>query len=189
MCAALIAALTSVVVPGFAGSRTPSAPATIDPSVFQRVDLGRSSTTMTAPAPDTAYLSDGSLDAETVLREPQPAAGVAAARPNPFLKAAKPIIRDTWVWDPEISWYGPGFYGNNGACGMIPGGLTPETVGVAHRSLPCGTRVTFKNGSHVLVTYVIDRGPYVRGRIFDLTKGACVALHHCYTGPIWYRIG
>jgi len=187
VCAALIAALTSVVVPGFAGSRTPSAPATIDPSAFQRVDLGRSSTTMTAPAPDTAFLSDGSLDAETVLREPQPAAGLAAPRPNPFLNAARPIIRDTWVLDPEISWYGPGFYGNRTACGVVV--LEKDTIGVAHRSLPCGTRVTFKWNGRTVVTRVIDRGPYVRGRIFDLTHGACAVIDHCFTGPIWYRIG
>ena len=187
--AALIAALASVVVPGFAGSRTPSAPGAIDTSIFRSVDLEQASTTMTTPAPDQAKLSDGRLGAESVLREPQPVTVSVAPRPAPFLRAPKAIVVDTWTYDPEISWYGPGFYGNNGACGMIPGGLTAETVGVAHRTLPCGTKVTFKNGGHVLVTYVIDRGPYVAGRIFDLTKGACVLLDHCYTGPIWYRIG
>jgi hypothetical protein len=186
--AALIATLASVVVPGLAGSRVPSAPGSIDPSAFRRVDLDQPLTAMALPATDPAILSDGRLDADSVLREPQPEADVAA-RPAPSLHPPNVISRSTWRYDPEISWYGPGFYGNNGACGMIPGGLTPETVGVAHRSLPCGTRVTFRNGSHVLVTYVIDRGPYVRGRIFDLTKGACVRLDHCYTGPIYYRIG
>ena len=38
------------------------------------------------------------------------------------------------------SWYGPGFFGNETACGQE---LTKTTVGVAHRNLPCGTRVTF----------------------------------------------
>lgn len=188
--AALIAALALVLVPGSAGSRNPSVPGAIDPSAFGLVALDQPLTTTTTLDPDPAILSDGRLEAETVLREPQPeAGGLGAPRPAVALPAARPLIRDIWRYDPEISWYGPGFYGNNGACGMIPGGLTPETVGVAHRSLPCGTRVTFKNGNHVLVTYVIDRGPYVAGRIFDLTKGACVLLDHCYTGPIYYRIG
>jgi rare lipoprotein A len=37
------------------------------------------------------------------------------------------------------SWYGPGLYGNGTSCG---GMLTPSRIGVAHKSLPCGTRVT-----------------------------------------------
>ena len=190
MSAALIAALTSVVVPGFAGSRTPSAPATIDPSAYQRVDLGQSSTTMTTLVPDPATLSDGSLDAETVLREPQPAAGFALPRPNPALNAPKPIIRETWKLDNNISWYGPGFYGNGGACGMFgPDGLTPETIGVAHRTLPCGTRVTFRYNGRTVTTQVMDRGPYVAGRIWDMTRGLCEALRHCFTGGgVYYRI-
>lgn len=187
--AALIASLALVLVPGSAGSRIPSSPGVIDSTAFSRVDLDPTATKMTTLAPDPAILSDGRLDAETVLREPQPVVdGFGAPRALPAIPLTRPIIRDLWTYDPQISWYGPGFYGNNGACG-IPGGLQRDTIGVAHRSLPCGTKVTFKNGSHVLVTYVIDRGPYVPGRIFDLTRGACLALDHCYTGPIWYRIG
>src|SRR5215471_7928543 len=36
------------------------------------------------------------------------------------------------------TWYGPGLYGNKTACGET---LLPNTIGVAHRSLPCGTTV------------------------------------------------
>jgi hypothetical protein len=188
--AALIAALASVVVPGLAGSRTPSAPGTIDPQQFRGVELGQAATT-TTPAPDLATLSDGRLGAESVLREPQPAPAAALPRPVPDLRASKPIVIDTWTYDPNISWYGPGFYGNGGACGMLgPDGLTRETVGVAHRTLPCGTRVTFRYNGRTVTTMVIDRGPYVAGRTWDMTRGLCELLNHCFTGGgVYYRIG
>lgn len=64
------------------------------------------------------------------------------------------------------SYYGPGLYGGGLACG---GTLSPGTIGVAHKTLPCGTRVTFKVGNRVVTAPVIDRGPYVGGRDWDLT--------------------
>jgi hypothetical protein len=67
------------------------------------------------------------------------------------------------------SWYGPGFYGERTACGVR---LTRRTVGVAHRGLPCGTRVTIAYRGRYLRTRVIDRGPYAKGLKWDLTNGA-----------------
>ena len=55
------------------------------------------------------------------------------------------------------TWYGPGLYGNHTACGQT---LRPGTIGVAHRTLPCGTTVKFAYHGHTVVTRVIDRGPY-----------------------------
>jgi hypothetical protein len=186
--AALIATLASVFVPGFAGSRIPSAPGIIDPSAFSRVNLDQPMAATTTPVLDPANLSDGRLDPETVLREPQPVrAGDAAPRAPDAAPDARLIVQDTWRYDPEISWYGPGFYGNRTACGVVV--LEKDTIGVAHRTLPCGTRVTFRHNGKTVVTRVIDRGPYVAGRIFDLTHGACVVIDHCFTGPIYYRIG
>ena len=71
------------------------------------------------------------------------------------------------------SWYGPGLYGNSTACGQT---LRPSTLGVAHKTLPCGTFVKFRHRGHVLVTQVIDRGPYIAGRSWDLTEAASEAL-------------
>lgn len=71
------------------------------------------------------------------------------------------------------TWYGPGLYGNHTACGQV---LRPGTVGVAHRSLPCGTAVKFSYRGRQLVTAVIDRGPYSHGNAWDLTNGARRAL-------------
>ena len=188
--AALIAALALIVVPGPAGSRMPSAPGAIDQSRFATVDLGYETTTMTTTTPDPVTASAGRLEVDAVLREPLPFVGAAAPRPNDALPTSKAIVRNPWLYDPDISWYGPGFYGNGGACGMMPGGMTKETVGVAHRTLPCGTRVTFRYDGHTVTTQVIDRGPYVKGRIWDMTHGLCVLLDHCFTGGgVYYRIG
>jgi rare lipoprotein A (peptidoglycan hydrolase) len=49
--------------------------------------------------------------------------------------------------------------------------------------------VSFRNPSNgrVVTVPVVDRGPYVAGRQWDLTAGACKAIAHCYTGPIQWR--
>ena len=80
------------------------------------------------------------------------------------------------------SWYGPGLYGGRLACG---GTLEPGTLGVASKTLPCGTKVTLRHGTHVVRVPVIDRGPYVAGREFDLTAATRARLHFGSTGVIW----
>jgi len=175
--AALIAALASVVVPGLAGSRIPGAPTAIDPATFQEVRLARSETSMTMPTLDLDLASEGRLHAASILSEPRLAAGPALERPVVSLPSNAPTVKILWHLDNNISWYGPGFYGNGGACGMIPGGLQPETVGVAHRTLPCGTRVELTGPAGItLVVPVIDRGPYVAGRSLDLSSATRAAL-------------
>lgn len=190
--AALIAALASIVVPAVAGSRIPSAPQALDPAAFHEVDLARSQTTMTTLALDPANRSAGSLSIDGVLREPQPnTSATFGPRPQVNLPAPKAILVETWKLDNNISWYGPGFNGHQGACGMFgDNGLGPEDIGVAHRTLPCGTKVTFRYNGRIVVTQVKDRGPYVPGRIWDMTRGLCEALGHCFTGGgVWYKIG
>lgn len=73
----------------------------------------------------------------------------------------------------EASWFGPGLYGNSTACGQV---LRPTTIGVANKSLPCGTKVTFAFRGHYVVARVIDRGPFAAGRTWDLTKATSDAL-------------
>jgi rare lipoprotein A len=65
------------------------------------------------------------------------------------------------------SYYGPGLYGNGVACG---GTLLPGTMGVAHKTLPCGTKVKLRYHGRTVTVPVIDRGPYVAGRDYDLTE-------------------
>jgi hypothetical protein len=105
----------------------------------------------------------------------------------PVTRAAV-VVKNFWRFDPDISWYGPGFYGSGTACGQT---YTREILGVAHRTLPCGTLVTFRNpanGRQVTVP-VIDRGPYVAGRTWDMSRALCEYLDHCYTGTIEWRWG
>src|SRR5271155_2509737 len=83
------------------------------------------------------------------------------------------------------TWYGPGLYGRHTACGQV---LRPSTVGVAHRSLPCGTTVEFAYHGHYLITQVIDRGPYTRGNSWDLTNGARMALGFNGAGQVHYAV-
>lgn len=82
----------------------------------------------------------------------------------------------------HASYYGPGLYGNSLACG---GTLTPSTLGVAHKSLPCGTRVTFRYRGRTATVRVIDRGPYVAGREWDLTEATKNRLGFPSTGTVW----
>lgn len=65
------------------------------------------------------------------------------------------------------SYYGPGLYGNGVACG---GTLQPGTLGVANKTLPCGTKVKLRYHGRSITVPVIDRGPYVAGREYDLTE-------------------
>jgi rare lipoprotein A (peptidoglycan hydrolase) len=83
------------------------------------------------------------------------------------------------------TWYGPGLYGNGTACGQT---LRPGTIGVAHRTLPCGTTLKFSYHGHTLVTKVIDRGPYTRGNDFDLTNGARLKLGFEGVGTVHYAV-
>lgn len=83
------------------------------------------------------------------------------------------------------TWYGPGFYGGQTACGQV---LQPGTIGVAHRDLPCGTPVKLVYHGRQIVTKVIDRGPYSNGYDWDLTNGARQALGFNSSGQIRYAV-
>lgn len=83
------------------------------------------------------------------------------------------------------TWYGPGLYGHQTACGQT---LQPETIGVAHRTLPCGSTVKLAYHGHTLITQVIDRGPYTPGNAFDLTNGARQALEFNGSARLRYAV-
>jgi rare lipoprotein A len=73
------------------------------------------------------------------------------------------------------SWYGPGFHGNRSASGEI---YNQNQLTAAHRSLPFGTqvRVTNLNNNTSVIVRINDRGPFVRGRIIDLSTAAARVL-------------
>ena len=71
------------------------------------------------------------------------------------------------------SWYGPGLYGRRTGCG---GTLGYSQLGVAHKTLPCGTKVTLRHNGRRVRVPVIDRGPYVGAREYDLTAATARKL-------------
>lgn len=128
---------------------------------------------------DAAVFAVATADFETMPRRTvavpeQPASSAAV----PVVVAALPAtaVAPSAVRSDGIvlaSWYGPGFYGNRTACGQL---YTPEILGVANLTLPCGTRLTLSYGSRSLTVTVIDRGPYVAGRTLDLSNATKIAL-------------
>jgi rare lipoprotein A (peptidoglycan hydrolase) len=95
--------------------------------------------------------------------------------------SASPVRRVTAFRYASASYYGPGLYGNGMACG---GTLLPGTLGVAHKTLPCGTRVRLRYGGRSVTVPVVDRGPYVSGRDFDLTTATRDRLRFPGVGTI-----
>ena len=86
----------------------------------------------------------------------------------------------------RATWYGPGFWGNRTACGRK---LTKKTVGVAHRKLPCGTKVVFAYRGRWARAKVIDRGPYRAGYRWDLTRALAKRLGAIKTGAPTLKAG
>jgi rare lipoprotein A (peptidoglycan hydrolase) len=212
---ALIALLATVAVPGPVGSRVPSPETSLDPGLFQRIEIATPTrgTEMTISPQDPGARSNGALNRTTALVDPAARAVPRQAPVRPTLRTAAvhtlkkvvPVARPSqqaastgtsgtskssstggWHHDGNVSWYGPGFYGNHTACGQV---LTRTIVGVAHKTLPCGTLVTFRYKGVTVTAPVIDRGPYVAGRQWDLAHGLCVKLNHCFTGTIDWRLG
>jgi rare lipoprotein A (peptidoglycan hydrolase) len=81
----------------------------------------------------------------------------------------------------EASYYGPGLYGGGLACG---GTLSPGKLGVANKTLPCGSRVTLRYHGHTVTVPVIDRGPYAGNREYDLTAATKAKLGFPSTGTV-----
>jgi len=99
--------------------------------------------------------------------------GIVGPQTRPALVALMRALKATW--------YGPGFYGRRTACGER---LGRATLGVAHRTLPCGTRVTFYHDGRFVTVAVIDRGPFRRGVAWDLTAAAAKQLGFRATGVL-----
>jgi rare lipoprotein A len=73
------------------------------------------------------------------------------------------------------SWYGPGFHGKKTASGAR---FNENAMTAAHKTLPMGTRlrVTEQRTGHSIKVTINDRGPFIRGRIIDLSKTAAAKL-------------
>ena len=101
-----------------------------------------------------------------------------------------PAFPDTlpeWVQQGPVSWYGPGFHGRRTANGEI---FDTHELTMAHRSLDFGSqaRVTNLENGRSVVVRVNDRGPYVRGRVADLSHAAASELGFVDDGVVKARI-
>jgi rare lipoprotein A (peptidoglycan hydrolase) len=185
-----IAFLATVAVPGPVGSWLPRPLGIPSDDLFAIVEMVSSvrGPVTTTPPQDPGARSDGALGHDSTMLEPNTANEPPQARPPAAQPAARAVAvsKNRWRFDRDVSWYGPGFYGKRTACGVA---MTETLVGVAHRTLPCGTKITFRNPANgrTVTAAVVDRGPYVSGRQWDLTGGLCRKLGHCYTGPLYWR--
>ena len=90
-----------------------------------------------------------------------------------------------WIYKRgPATWYGPGFYGNKTACGRT---LRKRTLGVAHKRLPCGSRINFLYRGRTITVPVIDRGPFGKAD-WDLTERTAERLHFASRDSIGFWI-
>jgi hypothetical protein len=134
----------------------------------------------TAPiAADGTYLARWKAD---VAGRVTTRASVGASGTGAALALAAPLEAALTVFRPAVaSWYGPGFYGRRTACGLR---MTRKLVGVAHKKLPCGTPVALAYEGRTITVPVVDRGPFVKGRKWDLTAAAAKAIGFTYTDRV-----
>jgi rare lipoprotein A len=97
-------------------------------------------------------------------------AGAAHADQPPFQAQQRAVLQSG-----KASWYGPGFHGRRTASGEV---FNANSMTAAHKTLPFGTRVkvTSRVNGRSVVVRINDRGPFVRGRVIDLSKASARAL-------------
>ena len=106
------------------------------------------------------------------------------ARQRRTAAAAPPPIAKVNVYRPALAtYYGPGFFGRQTACGQV---LTPDLHGVAHKRLPCGTLVAITYAGREITVPVIDRGPFNGAYSWDLAQATADALGFTASGEIGY---
>jgi rare lipoprotein A len=98
----------------------------------------------------------------------------ALAAGDPVRAATAAPTAQVTVYRPALTtWYGPGLYGRRTACGRV---LSRRLLGVAHRTLPCGTPVEFYFHGRAITVPVVDRGPFGNAAHYDLTSAAAEQL-------------
>jgi rare lipoprotein A len=96
-------------------------------------------------------------------------------------EAATPTTSVTVYRPARATWFGPGFYGKRTACGQV---MSHALLGVAHRTLPCGTPVALFFGGKTITVPVVDRGPFANGARYDLTAAVAQAVGMTETSTI-----
>lgn len=109
--------------------------------------------------------------------------GAGLTPPDEACAHARPKPREIGV----ASFYGREWNGHRTASGER---FDPDALTAAHRTLPFGTRVevtNLANGRHVIVR-INDRGPFVRGRVLDVSRAAARKLDFVATGTVTVRL-
>jgi rare lipoprotein A len=122
------------------------------------------------PATSTAANHNGS-SVRPVHPSDRVTPGTVVPSPAPVPNnLGKPILTETGL----ASWYGPPYAGRKGADGKV---YNQNAMTAAHLTLPMGTmvRVTNLTNNESVVVKITDRGPFVRGRIIDLSLAAAKA--------------
>jgi rare lipoprotein A len=123
-------------------------------------------------------------ETETPVEAPAPP---AKPKPDPSTAKKAPAAPATLPQTGQASWYGAAHHGKRTASGAI---YNKEALTAAHPSLPFGTRVkvtNLSNGKSVEVE-ITDRGPFVGGRIIDLSQAAARALGMVESGTATVRL-
>ncbi|MDR9391986.1 MAG: septal ring lytic transglycosylase RlpA family protein [Trueperaceae bacterium] len=105
---------------------------------------------------------------------------------DPDLRAA-PAVPPAWTQTGVASWYGPNFVGRPTANGET---FDPTLLTAAHRTLPFGARVRVTNltTERSVVVRINDRGPFVQGRVIDLSRAAADAIGMTSSGTARVRL-
>jgi hypothetical protein len=132
---------------------------------------------------DTVWQTNhiGRFSIRAVLVPAAAAASSSAGDTAASSSAGWPTMTVT-VYRPSLATlYGPGFWGRKTACGVT---LRRSSIGLANRTLPCGTPVAVYYQGRTMVVPVIDRGPYAYGADWDLTIATARALGLSTTATI-----
>ena len=104
--------------------------------------------------------------------------------PLPAATMAAGLLTTGQVVEGMASWYGPGFDGRPTASGAV---YDQEGWTVASKELPLGTILLITHNDRAVLALVNDRGPYVAGRVLDLSHAVATALGTVGPGVAWVR--
>ena len=128
-------------------------------------------------APDGSFLARWRTDAIGSFAVRALIAGTQAQAAD-----AAPLATSVTVYRPaRATWFGPGFYGRHTACGQV---MSHALLGVAHRTLPCGTPVSVFFAGKAITVPVVDRGPFANGARYDLSSATAEAVGMTETSTI-----
>src|SRR5262249_33426353 len=140
---------------------------------------------VTVPPPPSISEPAPQPEVRPIPRQPKPVPEVSDEEADVFsiLADTKPIRSEIGV----ASWYGPPYHNRRGSNGEI---YNMHALTAAHRTLPLGSivRVTNLKTGHSALVRITDRGPFVEGRVLDLSQAAAKKLDVWQAGVAKVRL-